>query len=392
MYAYKRNPYVDSRGLLIAINPTDFYDQLAIHGVEFFAGVPDSLLKEFCLCIDDRVSSDRHIIAANEGNAVALASGYYLATQSLPLVYMQNSGLGNAVNPLLSLCDPEVYSIPLLVMIGWRGEPGIKDEPQHLKQGKVQLGLLESMGLPYEIISKDDDQFAMKIIRAVEKAKNKNTPSILLIKKGTFDTYNSEIHDFDDKRMMREEALEVILNNLDDNAIIVSTTGKTSREIFEIREKKSQSHSRDFLTVGSMGHCSSIALGIALAKPKRDVVCIDGDGAMLMHLGSLTSIASLQPKKFRHILMNNEVHESVGGQKTAAKNIDLSSIVEAMGSSKMFKAKTPAELKENITDFMTCVGPSFLEVKIRPGSREDLGRPTIKPVNNKVNFMGFLEK
>ena len=376
----------------MAIKPTDFYDQLASHGVEFFTGVPDSLLKEFCLCIDDFIPKDKHIITANEGNAVALAAGYYLAQKSLPLVYMQNSGLGNAVNPLLSLCDPDVYSIPMLVMIGWRGEPGVKDEPQHAKQGKVQLKLLESMDIPYEIISKDDDQFEMKILSAVETAKNENRPAVLLIKKGTFEKYSKEIQKFDDQRMKREEALEIILKNLDDNAIVVSTTGKTSREIFEIREKRGQSHEQDFLTVGSMGHCSSIALGIALAKPHRQVVCIDGDGAMLMHLGSLTSIASLKPKNFRHILVNNEVHESVGGQETAAKNLDLSAIVEAMGSSKTFKAKTPTELKANITDFMECVGPSFLEVKIRPGSREDLGRPTIKPVNNKENFMGFLEK
>jgi len=376
----------------MAIKPTDFYDQLASHGVDFFSGVPDSLLKEFCLCIDDRIPRDKHIITANEGNAVALATGYYLAQKSLPLVYMQNSGLGNAVNPLLSLCDPDVYSIPMLVMIGWRGEPGVKDEPQHAKQGKVQLKLLESMDIPYKIISKDDDQFVMKISSAVETAKNESRPAVLLIKKGTFEKYSKGIQKFDDQRMKREETLEIILENLDDNTIVVSTTGKTSREIFEIREKKGQSHQQDFLTVGSMGHCSSIALGIALSKPEREVVCIDGDGAMLMHLGSLTSIASLKPKNFRHILMNNEVHESVGGQDTAAKNIDLSAIVGAMGPSKMFKAETTAELKTNITDFMTCVGPSFLEVKIRPGSREDLGRPTIKPVNNKKNFMRFLEK
>ncbi|MCS5640672.1 MAG: phosphonopyruvate decarboxylase [Candidatus Marinimicrobia bacterium] len=376
----------------MAIRPTDFYDQLASHGVEFFTGVPDSLLKEFCLCIDDRILRNKHIITVNEGNAVALATGYYLAQKSLPLVYMQNSGLGNAVNPLLSLCDPDVYSIPMLVMIGWRGEPGVKDEPQHLKQGKVQLKLLESIDIPYEIISKDDDQFEMKISSAVETAKNESRPAVLLIKKGTFEKYGKKRKRSDDQRMNREKALEIILKNLDDNAVVVSTTGKTSREIFEIREKKGQSHQQDFLTVGSMGHCSSIALGIALSKPEREVVCIDGDGSMLMHLGSLTSIASLKPKNFRHILMNNEVHESVGGQETAAKNIDLSAIVGAMGPSKMFKAATPAELKAKITDFMKCVGPSFLEVKIRPGSREDLGRPTIKPVNNKENFMGFLEK
>ena len=376
----------------MAIRPTDFYNQLVSHGVDFFSGVPDSLLKEFCLCIDDRIPKDRHIITANEGNAVALATGYYLAQKSLPLVYMQNSGLGNAVNPLLSLCDPDVYSIPMLVMIGWRGEPGVKDEPQHAKQGKVQLKLLESIDIPYKIISKDDDQFVMKISSAVETAKNESRPAVLLIKKGTFEKYGKKSKRSDDQRMKREETLEIVLENLDDNAIVVSTTGKTSREIFEIREKRGQSHQQDFLTVGSMGHCSSIALGIALSKPDREVVCIDGDGSMLMHLGSLTSIASLKPKNFRHILMNNEVHESVGGQETAAKNIDLSAIVGAMGPSKMFKAATPAELKAKITDFMKCVGPSFLEVKIRPGSREDLGRPTIKPVNNKENFMGFLEK
>jgi phosphonopyruvate decarboxylase len=376
----------------MAIKPTDFYDQLASHGVEFFTGVPDSLLKEFCLCIDDRISNDKHIIAANEGNAVALASGYYLAQESIPLVYMQNSGLGNAVNPLLSLCDPDVYSIPLLVMIGWRGEPGVKDEPQHVTQGRVQIELLEALGLPYEIISKDDDQFSNKISNVIEIAKNENRPVVLLIKKGTFEKYKTEIIQPDDQRMNREEALEIILENLDDNSIIVSTTGKTSREIFEIREIRGQTHEQDFLTVGSMGHCSSIALGIALAKPHREVVCIDGDGAMLMHLGSLTSIASMKPKNFRHILMNNEVHESVGGQETAAKNLDLSAIVEAVGSSKVFKAATPNDLKTNITNFITCSGPSFLEVKIKPGSREDLGRPTVKPADNKENFMKFLNK
>ena len=376
----------------MTIKPTDFYDQLASHGVEFFTGVPDSLLKEFCLCIDDRISNDKHIIAANEGNAVALASGYYLAQKSIPLVYMQNSGLGNAVNPLLSLCDPDVYSIPLLVMIGWRGEPGVKDEPQHVTQGRVQIELLEALGLPYEIISKEDDQFSNKISNVIEIAKNENRPVVLLIKKGTFEKYKTEIIQPDDQRMNREEALEIILENLDDNAIIVSTTGKTSREIFEIREIRGQTHEQDFLTVGSMGHCSSIALGIALAKPHREVVCIDGDGAMLMHLGSLTSIASMKPKNFRHILMNNEVHESVGGQETAAKNLDLSAIVEAVGSSKVFKAATPNDLKTNITNFITCSGPSFLEVKIKPGSREDLGRPTVKPADNKENFMKFLNK
>ena len=376
----------------MAIKPADFFKKLTSHGVEFFTGVPDSLLKEFCLCIDDSIVGDKHIIAANEGNAVALAAGYYLAQKSIPLVYMQNSGLGNAINPLLSLCDSDVYSIPLLVLVGWRGEPGVKDEPQHTKQGKVQLELLKALDIPYKIISQNDNQFAMQISNVVEIAKTENRPVVLLIKKGTFEKYTTEIEKSPIQCMKREEALEIILRNLDDNAIVVSTTGKTSREIFEIREKNGQSHEKDFLTVGSMGHCSAIALGIALAKPLRQVVCIDGDGAMLMHLGSLTSIATLKPKNFRHILMNNEVHESVGGQKTAAKELDMTAIVNSLGSSKIFSAETSADLELKFIDFISCPGPSFLEVKIRPGSRENLGRPTIKPVDNKENFMKFLEK
>jgi len=376
----------------MAIKPADFFKKLTSHGVEFFTGVPDSLLKEFCLCIDDSIVGDKHIIAANEGNAVALAAGYYLAQKSIPLVYMQNSGLGNAINPLLSLCDSDVYSIPLLVLVGWRGEPGVKDEPQHIKQGKVQLELLKALDIPYKIISQNDNQFAMQISNGVEIAKTENRPVVFLIKKGTFEKYTTEIEKSPIQCMKREEALEIILRNLDDNAIVVSTTGKTSREIFEIREKNGQSHEQDFLTVGSMGHCSAIALGIALAKPLRQVVCIDGDGAMLMHLGSLTSIAILKPKNFRHILMNNEVHESVGGQKTAAKELDMTAIVNSLGSSKIFNAETPADLEQKFIDFVSCPGPSFLEVKIQSGSRENLGRPTIKPVDNKENFMKFLEK
>ena len=375
----------------MAINPENFYYEIASHGIELFTGVPDSLLKEFCLCVDDRMSREQHIITANEGSAIALACGYYLAKKSIPLVYMQNSGFGNAVNPLLSLCDPDVYSIPLLLMIGWRGEPGVKDEPQHIKQGKIQIELMEAMDIPYEIISKDSHDFKSKISNCIERTKDENRPTALLIKKGTFGKYNKMVSLDKNQLMKREEALEIILGNLSDETIIVSTTGKTSREIFEIREKNNQSHEKDFLTVGSMGHCSSIALGIALAKPNRQVVCIDGDGAMLMHLGSLTSIAELKPKNFRHILMNNEVHESVGGQATAAKEINLSSVIESFGVSNMFFAESLSELKHKVPEFLSSLRTSFLEVKICPGSRDDLGRPTINPVENKVSFMKFIE-
>ena len=374
----------------MSIHPVDFFTELSRHNIDFFTGVPDSLLKELSLCIDDHSSETQHVITANEGNAIALAAGYNLASNKIPLVYMQNSGLGNAVNPLLSLCDPEVYSIPMLILIGWRGEPGIKDEPQHIKQGKVQIKLLETLSLPYKVISNDEKQYKMKIADAVEIAKEKNRPVVILIKKGTFSRYSERIIKYDNKKMKREEALEIILNNLKKDVIIVSTTGKTSREIFEIREKRNQSHQQEFLTVGSMGHCSSIALGISLAKINREVVCIDGDGSMLMHLGSLTTIASLKPKNFRHILLNNEVHESVGGQSTAAKDINLSSLVKTIGSSNMFIADSLQKLEKYMMEFMAGVGPSFLEVKIQPGARSDLGRPTIKPIDNKNSFMKFI--
>ena len=375
----------------MSIKPTDFFHQLTNNGIEFFTGVPDSLLKEFCLCVNDNVSDLDHIITANEGNAIALAAGNYMAKKSIPLVYMQNSGLGNAINPLLSLCDPDVYSIPLIVMIGWRGEPKVKDEPQHIKQGKIQLKLLESMEIPYEIISKEGNNYKKQIVRSIRIAESENRPFVLLIKKGTFGNYSSENQNIKNDFMKREKALEIILEGINNNTIIVSTTGKTSREIYEIREKSIQSHQRDFLTVGSMGHCSSIALGIALAKPQRKVVCIDGDGSLIMHMGSLATISSLKPNNYYHILLNNAVHDSVGGQETAAKNIDLSAIVKAIEFNKTFLALSINQLKEKILKLMSSKGPSFLEVKISPGSRKDLGRPSMKPIANKESFMRFID-
>ena len=303
---------------------------------------------------------------------------------------MQNSGLGNTINPLLSLCDPDVYSIPMLLLIGWRGEPGVQDEPQHIKQGKVQLDLLDVMGIPYEIISKDDDKFDVKISNAVETAIKEYRPFAILIRKGTFDVYKSFSFTFNERLMSREEALELLFSHIPTDSIIVSTTGKTSREIFEIREKKGKSHNQDFLTVGSMGHCSSIALGIAIAKLDRKVVCIDGDGALIMHMGSLSTVGKLKPENFYHILINNQVHESVGGQATSADIIDFASLVKANGYSNVLFADKKEELISEIENLFKCSGPNFLEVLVKPGSRLDLGRPTIKPIDNKKAFQNFI--
>ena len=376
----------------MAISPLKFYKTLYKNNIDFFTGVPDSLLKQLCLCIDDNIPKERHIITANEGNAIALAAGYHLATGKIPLVYMQNSGLGNSVNPLLSLCDPDVYSIPMLLLMGWRGEPGVHDEPQHVKQGKVQLDLLQAMDIPYEIISKEEQQLDEKINKIVGKAIMESRPFAIVVKKGTFNVYGSTSRIFNEGLLFREESLEIILNQLPANSIIISTTGKTSREIFEIREKCDEGHDRDFLTVGSMGHCSSIALGIAISNPDRKVVCIDGDGSLIMHMGSLSTVGKLKPKNFYHILMNNQVHDSVGGQATSAGFIDFIALVKANGYNNVFYTDNEARLLSQFGKFINETGPNFLEVKVKPGSRNDLGRPTIKPVENKISFMKFVQE
>ena len=372
------------------IDPKIFYESLNKQGIVFYTGVPDSILKNICSYITDNVVENNHIIAANEGNAIALAAGYHLATGKVPLVYMQNSGLGNAINPLLSLCDPNVYSIPLLLLIGWRGSPDVPDEPQHIKQGKVQLDLLKAIDVPYEIILKDEHNIDKKIAKSVQRSIKENRPTAIVVKKGTFDTYNKPISDTAEMLEKREKFLEIILKHIPDNSIIVSTTGKTSREIFEIREKNRDSHSKDFLTVGSMGHCSSIALGIAIAKPDRKVFCIDGDGSLIMHMGSLSTIGKLFPKNFYHILINNYAYESVGGQATSADSIEITKIAKANGYKCVFSIEDPDELIMRIEDYLNNEGPGFLEIKTKLGSREDLGRPTIKPIDNKVSFMDYL--
>jgi len=375
----------------VSIDPLSFYNFLSSRGINFFTGVPDSLLKEFCLCIDKKINDQNHIIAANEGNAIALASGYFLAKESLPLVYMQNSGLGNAINPLLSLCDEKVYSIPIILLIGWRGEPGIKDEPQHTKQGLIQLDLLSTLDIPYEVISQNDEKYKDKIQKTIDFAKANSRPSAILIKKDTFSKTERSSEAPKKFPMYREEALKIILRNLDNNDVVVSTTGKTSREIFEIRKNNHQKHEKDFLTVGSMGHCSSIALGIAINAPHRKIICIDGDGSMLMHLGSLASISELKPDNFYHIIINNGVHDSVGGQDTTAKNIKISKLAASLGFNKSFKAKTKKKLELNIRSFLSEKGPSMLEIKTAPGSRANLGRPSIHPIINKKDFIKFLK-
>ncbi|MCL2758642.1 MAG: phosphonopyruvate decarboxylase [Treponema sp.] len=373
-----------------------FTDLLSGYGTVFFTGVPDSLLKSFCAFLTDNYNENSHIIAVNEGAAIALAAGYHLATEKIPLVYMQNSGIGNAVNPLLSLTDSDVYSIPMVLLVGWRGEPGTKDEPQHIKQGKVTCSLFDSMGIPYLILSKNEDEIKKQIEDCYTYIKKNNSPFALIVQKDTFSPYTlssgkEETNSY--AQMTREEAIEEILLSSSPQDVFISTTGMASRELFELRKKHNMGHNRDFLTVGSMGHASSLALSIALNKPELSVTCIDGDGAVLMHLGSLAAIGERKPINLRHIVINNGAHDSVGGQPTIAQSIDLCGIARSAGYEKAVSVKTKEELRSFLSDYKSDKSKLlFLEIIVRKGNRNDLGRPDTNPLDNKKNFMLFLKE
>ena len=379
------------------VNISFFCDLLAAQGTEFYTGVPDSLLKSFCLRLSESVSEKNHIIAVNEGAAVALASGYHLATGKIPLVYMQNSGIGNAVNPLLSLADGDVYRIPMIVLAGWRGEPGVPDEPQHLKQGKITCALFEAMGIPYRILSADENEVSGQLEECYTHIKNNNTPFALIVRKDTFAPYTPGADGgsavLTEQEMSREEAIEEIIRLASPEEVFISTTGMASRELYELREKYNMGHRQDFLTVGSMGHAASLALALAVQKPELPVTCIDGDGAALMHLGSIAAIGAQKPGNLRHIVLNNGAHDSVGGQPTIARKIDLSGIARSAGYAHVFSAKNADELRRALGENSEPGkkgGPVFIEALVRKGSRSDLGRPRSSPQENKEAFMRFI--
>lgn len=369
-----------------------FYDVLQQSGITFFTGVPDSLLKDFCAYVSDNADRDSDIIAANEGAAVALAAGYHLATGRIGMVYMQNSGIGNAVNPLISLVDPDVYNIPVLLFIGWRGEPGVKDEPQHVKQGKITLPLMETLGIPCEVLPETLEKARDTVERAARFMREHEAPYAIVVRKDTFETYKKRKLVPDKYAMDREEAVQALAANLTDDDVVVSTTGKTSRELFEYRAGTGAKHEGDFLTVGSMGHASQIALGIALAKPDRHVFCFDGDGAVIMHMGSMAIIASRQPKNFCHIVFNNGAHDSVGGQPTAGYDIDLTDIAKGYGYSDAVRIDEKTDIAQTVERAKSSDGPMLIDIRVNKGSRADLGRPTIPPRDNKKGFMENLAR
>lgn len=364
---------------------------LEIIGADFYTGVPDSQLKALCDYLMNTYGIDRHhhIIAANEGNCVGLAAGYHLATGRVPVVYMQNSGEGNIINPLASLLNDKVYAIPMIFIIGWRGEPGIHDEPQHIYQGEVTVKLMEDMDVKTYIIGKDTTEDELKAIMEDFRSLLQNGKQVaFIICKGALE-YSEKVVYKNDNTMTREEIIKHIVKVTGEYPII-STTGKASRELFEIREANGQSHQYDFLTVGSMGHSSSIALGVALNKPDRKIWCIDGDGAVLMHMGAMAVIGANAPKNLVHIVINNGAHETVGGMPTVASKMDIVAIAKACGYPNAVSIGNFIDLDKALNAAKVRNELSLIEVKCSIGARADLGRPTTTAIENKNKYMSFL--
>lgn len=374
------------------ISPKFFINSLSDRQIDFFSGVPDSLLKNICAYIADNKDEKHNIIAANEGAAIGLAAGHYLATGEIPVVYMQNSGEGNIINPLASLTDKEVYNIPILLLIGWRGEPGVYDEPQHVKQGKITIPLLDVMGIKNIVMSKNEVDFIRQLDDALVYMRETNEAFALIIEKDTFESYSLNLkEDFVSQlSMTREFAIQSVVDSIGKKDVIVSTTGMISRELFEYRTKMNENHQSDFLTVGSMGHASQIALGVALETPERNVYCFDGDGAIIMHMGSMAIIGDKSPANFIHIVFNNGAHDSVGGQPTVGLKIDIPTIAKSVGYRAVFSVDCKDRLDTALERIRKETGPVLLEIKVRKGNRKDLGRPSITPIQNKLAFMTFL--
>jgi len=374
------------------ISPSAFVATMQRCGINFATGVPDSLLKEVCSEIDTGMPVGGHQIAPSEGAAVGLAIGHFLATRRPALVYLQNSGLGNIVNPVTSLAAKEIYAIPMVLLVGWRGETEesgnqIHDEPQHRLQGVITPAQLDLLGIPYLILDADSD-FETAIHEAVMQAISCSQPFALLVRKAAFSRSSAQTHPGLNVELAREEAINKVLLTLPIDVPVVSTTGMASREVFETRKRLGQAHSRDFLVVGGMGHAVSIAAGISHASPDRHIVCIDGDGAMMMHTGSL-AVSARYPNLI-HIVLNNEAHDSVGGQTSCAANLSLCTIASGFGYRNAIRVETKDTLEKVLLEALSSDGASFIEVACRKGNRIDLGRPDRSPRQNREDFQDFL--
>jgi phosphonopyruvate decarboxylase len=371
------------------IVPERLYNFLQQQGINFYTGVPDSLLKHFLKFIQDRSNEGDHIITANEGLAIALASGYYFRTGKLPVVYLQNSGLGNIINPLTSLADKEMYAVPMLLLIGWRGRPGTNDEPQHSKMGRITIPLLEVLEVPCYLLEADEDLSFKKIAEAIDVAINEKKPVVLLVPEEIFEKYRGA-NEPDIYSLQREEVLAQIINHLCGDETVICTTGKTGREFYEQNLKAEKKISKYFLSVGAMGHASHIALGVK-EGPNEKIIVIDGDGALLMHLGSLPTVAHYAKENFIHIVINNGCHESVGGQPTEGFFVDFCGMAKASGYKNTVSVTNNIELKQWLNNGLSSKNLQFVEIRTSRNSRNDLGRPAGKPADWKNDFMSALK-
>jgi len=367
------------------ITANDFNNGLLDAGLNYFTGVPDSTLKEWLKLIFDGCSGFTNRIAANEGAAISNAAGYYLATGNVGVVYLQNSGLGNCINPLTSLTDVEVYGIPVVMLIGWRGMPSKKDEPQHKKMGVITKKILTSLDIPYTVL--DDDNYIEQIKDAAVLSKSKQQSRALIVKPGFFDIYNKENRNKETKGMVREDAIKTIVGAIKDNDIILSTTGKTSRELYEVCTTNSRGHNNNFYNVGSMGHVSAIGLEVALQKRDKLTYILDGDGALIMHMGTLASIGNYQPKNLVHIVFDNKVHESTGSQPSLSNAIDIAGVMRECNYRQVETVLDNTALINILSESIS--GPLGIVIKVIPGSRNDLGRPTDTPKDTKIRFMDW---
>ncbi len=368
---------------------TKLFVEQVVKRINFFTGIPDSVLKDFNNCLMEFYTYENHIIPANEGSAVALAAGYYLSQGKIGLIYMQNSGLGNALNPLVSLVDKYVYQIPVILMIGYRGEAGIKDEPQHLKQGYITLDLLKILDIPYVIIPDDLDGAVECLNWAVSTAEQTSSAVAVVVRKSTFSPYKSTEHS-NNYILSRENAIETIIKEVNcyKDYKIFSTTGMISRELYEIRKRNKQSNSNDFLSVGSMGHVSQIALGYALKEKNKKIICLDGDGSIIMHMGNLATIGMHKLDNFIHIILNNCSHDSVGGSPTVfGDKFDILKIAEGCGYSYTARCKNVVEIESNLSYMLKNQGKFLIEIQVAKGARKNLGRPDKNIKYLKEEFM-----
>jgi phosphonopyruvate decarboxylase len=373
------------------ISCQDFFDILNKYDLSFFTGIPDSTFKEWMKFIVDKDENVlKNLIACNECEAVALAAGYHLATNKVGVVYMQNSGLGKTVNPLTSLCDPDIFSIPILLMVGWRGEPGKVDAPQHKKMGKITLPLLEALQIPYWILEPDLKIIDKKLKEVIAHFESKKSPYAFIVRKNLFHNYNLEKKLINKYMLSREEAISLIMQNLNDDEIIVSSTGFVSRELYEYRESNIKDHYKSFYNIGSMGCASSIGLSIALQRPNKKVIVFDGDGAAIMQMGAFTTIGKYSPSNYVHFIFDNHSHESTGGQPTNSDSVGLAQIALASNFKMAVTIKTKKELNKVLKKFKNQNGPLLILIKTKIGTRSDLKRPSKTPIQLKEEFMNFL--